>query len=326
MATIIRSSHDTIVGDPADVARAIVGSLTYLDRGLFKAVYVDDTRSTVYKLVKPDMTAGVSSSRLLCAAKVQLEAESDIAIDLRQQGIRGIPPVTLYEHANVRVLAMPYYDGTCRDRSLKAEYLADWYDAGLTDLHDGNYTYDVSGNPVVIDLAGWADGHVDGEQWSGSVEGTAWSDDDDDAHICRDCDTDIGSDTYAGSMRCTTCHADWHTSEQAKPSHHFTDPCHTRCHWRAGIGRAPVHGHTHRRHGTNEFGMRCAHGPAPRPATLSLTARIARIPEVVPGQCILFPEARFLRAEDRFDYTIDRAMPVRDGSIPRPLFYFRKGI
>lgn len=202
------------VGTEQDARRARVGALDALDSGLYKTVYVDEYRTTVYKVAKVHGTdCGYSNSP-------QMAAEAMMSARGIEAGTPGVPPVSVYMIDGRPVLAMPYFDGKAPADLVRneygrpeivTEYLQGWSRLGIVDMHDGNYTWTREGTPVIIDLAGYglpygtepsgafstvADAETTDNESDDSCEACGYGDADDypehdicnDCGVCRDCD------------------------------------------------------------------------------------------------------------------------------------------
>jgi hypothetical protein len=208
--TMLFSTRKRPVGCQRDAERAACGMLDTLDDGLFKRVYVDASCKVVYKVAKgarpgdPDVTEGRS---------VNIVHEVAWVAYLRENGLRGIPNVTLYEVNGEPVEAMPFYPLSGHDRNVTDEEWA-WLrtlQGYIDDLHGGNWRRDSRGRPFVIDLGGWGnDAPLDSlpyhvRRYTSNVS----SDDHDDLDdTCSYCGAYLPDEGCTSDCECTECMSD----------------------------------------------------------------------------------------------------------------------
>lgn len=268
---LVHSTGRNDVGNEHDAARALAQDLDVLDTGLFKTVYVDDTRSTVYKVCDPRHVLH-QDGRVKYAAARNLLVETAWSALGRKRRTPGIPPVSLYLVDGQQVLAMPYYPMDAYDipYTIAAERRRTWQRLGLSDLHEGNYRADSRGRPFVIDMAGWADDDDTLDALPPDVVDTCLVDDDD--------------AFYDDDDACDSCDPDPDYDEDSPEPTTYSERCHhalASCAGPAGhLGattrkRLADHGHFYAQ-------PTCGLRPCPhRPATIAEPAR------VITGQCDL---------------------------------------
>ena len=216
------STRKTPVGCARNARRAIEQDLNLLDDGLFKRVY--RCGKVVYKVAKQ---ARRGDREVTNGRRINLIAEAAWSAHLRAEGFRGIPPVTLWLVEGQPVLAMPYYPRSGRNCSAaENDWVRDLREAGLVDLHDGNFGRTRTGITYVIDLAGWGD-FPDGvlpraviDQCTSSMDENedddGYDDEDDDHHdsewycdVCDDYHCGCEGCPHEGEWYCADCE-DWH--------------------------------------------------------------------------------------------------------------------
>jgi hypothetical protein len=196
------------VGNETDARQALTGGLTYLSRGLFKSVYADADRTTVYKVARLHTCSYTSP---------QLAAEAAMSAKGIKEGTPGIPPVSVYMIDGTPVLAMPLYDGQAPaygtpERHAINTYKAEWSRLGIIDMHDDNYTWTADGTPIVIDLGAY--GRLPGDTAPDilAIAAAEETTDDDDSYGCESCDGDDGdpdlADYDGGGCHSECCHTD----------------------------------------------------------------------------------------------------------------------
>ena len=167
MTEMLFSTRKAPVGCKRDAEMAARDELDFVDKGLFKRVYVNASRTVVYKVARGASRGGrpgVDSGR-----ETAIVAEVAWVAKGRSLGTPGMPHVTLWLVNGEPVEAMPFYPYPGDDpyelgghryaaQSLADRYRRDWYALGMEDLHNGNFRYTKGFKPVVVDLGGWGHG------------------------------------------------------------------------------------------------------------------------------------------------------------------------
>lgn len=165
--TVVFSTRSRNVGCARDAQAALNGALPFVDSGLFKRVYRDAASRVVYKVSRG---AAPNSGAVSRGRANALTAEAAWVAFGREQGLEGIPHVTLYVVDGEPVLAMPFITHASEDLYEIDDYAkrqrverrgydvrATWMALGMDDIHGGNWRYDGRWRPVIVDLGGWGD-------------------------------------------------------------------------------------------------------------------------------------------------------------------------